>query len=419
MCLRQTFREPFGDMEMDTFRSLLPSFPQLDSLNLSGYGEPFLNPHLIDMILLARKWLPPLSRIELTSNGTILDHNLARDVIKAGLDSITISVDSLDPAQFQTIRQGADFEAVKKCLETLLELRKKAKKGSFRVGIAVVAMKRNIQELPRLVQFASDLNLDAVWINNLLPPSEDLSREVIYSSHSDEILTLFGSVKEKFYKRGVDPGTFPRLVQRFISLSPSCGLTLSKNLSAIEEELLEIFREAVLKGLSAGAEFNMIQLLENEKGKLDDYQEIFKECKKIATFCNLELHLPLLIPRTRRECSFINNESCFITWDGWVRPCYQCSHEYICFHHGRRKRAKSINFGRVPNEDLKVIWESKPYRKFRQIVEEFPFPACSDCGVVSSCGLISPNSEFFYDCLLYEQPCGDCLWSQGILQCPS
>jgi putative metalloenzyme radical SAM/SPASM domain maturase len=404
---------------MDTFRSLLPSFPQLDSLNLSGYGEPFLNPHLIDMILLARKWLAPLSRIELTSNGTILDHNLARDVIKAGLDSITISIDSLDPAQFQAIRQGADLNMVTRCLEKLLELRKKVEGKSFLVSISVVAMERNIQELPPLVQFAADLHVDEIWINNVLPPTEEIAREVLYDSHSDEVLELFGRVKEKFYQLGVDPKSFPRLVQRFISLSPSSGLTLSRNLTDREEELLEIYHEAVLKGLSAGAEFNLIQLLGKEEDKLDDYHRIFKECERIAALSNLELHLPLLIPRTRRECSFIKNENCFITWDGWVRPCYQCSHDYICFHHGRRKRATSISFGRVPEEELERIWESEPYQKLRKVVEEFPFPACSDCGVVSSCGLISPDSEFFYDCFSYEYPCGDCLWSQGILQCPS
>jgi putative metalloenzyme radical SAM/SPASM domain maturase len=419
MCLRQSWKEPFGDMEMENFQRLLPSFPQLGSLNLSGYGEPFLNPHLIDMILQARKCLPSSARIELTSNGTLLFGNLVRDVIKAGLDSVTISIDSLDRNQFQTIRQGGDLHTVIKCLETLLRVREKVKERPFLVNIAVVAMERNLHELPHLVRFAVDLHLNGVWINNVLPPTEDIAREVLYSPNSDEVLELFGSVKEKFYKLGVDPQTFPRLVQRFISLSPSSGLTLSRNLNDREKELLEIYHEAVLKGLSAGAEFNLVNLLKKDKGNRDEYLDIFSECEIIAISSNLELYLPSLIPRTRRECSFIKNENCFITWDGWVRPCYQCSHEYICFHHGRRKRAKSISFGKVPENSLDNIWKSEPYRKFRQIVEEFSFPDCTDCGVANSCGLISPDLEFFYDCFGYEYPCGDCLWSQGILQCPS
>jgi len=419
MCLQQSWREPFGDMDIDTFRSLLPLFPALDSLNLSGYGEPFLHPHLTDIIGLARKWLPTTAKIELTTNGTLIDRSTARAIMKAGLDSITLSIDSLDHEQFQSIRKDADLDSVTGALEILLGEREKANGRPFHVGVSVVAMERNFRELPHLVRSFAGLGVDGIWINNVLPPSEEIAREVLHESHSDLVLSSFASVKEKFYESGVNPRTFPLLVQRAVALNPYYGLTVSRNLSKEEKGLLEFYQRAVSEVISAGADFSILRLLEKDGSRYAEYLSVFEECSMTAALCNVELHLPLLIPKTRRECAFIRGESCFVTWDGWVRPCYQCSHDYTCFHHGRKKKVESISFGKVPDETLETIWESYPYQNFRKTVKEFPFPPCGDCGVVNSCGLISHNSDFYYDCFANEQPCGDCLWSQGILQCPS
>lgn len=56
-----------------------------------------------------------------------------------------------------------------------------------------------------------------------------------------------------------------------------------------------------------------------------------------------------------------------------MRPCYQLSHDYTCFHYGRQKRVKSISFGKVQEKDLITIWDSDSYRTFRELVEKFPF----------------------------------------------
>ncbi|MEW6442376.1 MAG: hypothetical protein AB1640_15675 [bacterium] len=55
---------------------------------------------------------------------------------------------------------------------------------------------------------------------------------------------------------------------------------------------------------------------------------------------------------------------------------------------------------------------------FRTKVVEFPFSPCGDCGLADGCGYIAPDRDFLCDCSMCEQPCGDCMWSRGILQCP-
>ncbi|MFH0813732.1 MAG: radical SAM protein [Pseudomonadota bacterium] len=416
MCLRQTWQEATGDMSMETFKGLIPAFFRLDSINLSGYGEPFLNPQLIDMILLAKEHGSPFGRVELTTNGTLIDRRIAQEVINAGLDSISLSLDSLDLKKFSGIREKRDLESVLESLETFRGIRKNAQKP-FKIALSFVAMKRNIEELPRLVHFAADRGVDAVWVNNVLPPTEDIARDVLYDSFSDEVLTLFARVRDRYNELEVAPRRFPLLVQK-LYYSIFNGFSLTESLSSEEIQALRVSKTAVSEAIAAGGDFSMIQLLERKEDHDKDYWRIFEESKNIAVARNVELHLPLIVPRTRRECNFIKNETCFITWDGWVRPCNQLSHNIICFHYGRRKRVESVGFGKVPNGDLWAIWESEPYRTFRETVGEFPFSPCGDCSVAKGCDLISPDSPFLFDCYANEQPCGDCLWSRGILQCP-
>jgi len=352
----------------------------------------------------------------LTSNGTLIDQSIAEEVLKAGLDGIALSLDSLEADEFQAIRGGTPLKMVTECLESFVTIKEKLKKDSFQIGISFVAMERNIRELPRLIQFATDHEVNSIWVNNLLPPTELIAKEILYDSHSQEVLELLTRAKERLKEMGVNPSIFRLLAVRLSTKRFRWGVS---NPSPEEELALQCVQEVSSEEVSMGGILSsMLQVLTRDGTKFYDYLKIFEECQEVAASRNLALHLPLIIPQAKRECNFIKNQACFITWDGWVRPCNQLSHEYSCFHYGRPKRVKSISFGKVPEEDLEAIWNSQRYRIFRRNVEEFPFSPCGDCGLSDGCGYLSPDANFFCDCNMYEQPCGDCLWSRGILNCP-
>ena len=54
MCVRAAWSDSMGNMSLETYHRLLPTFPRLNSIALSGYGEPLLNSHLVEMIKLAK-----------------------------------------------------------------------------------------------------------------------------------------------------------------------------------------------------------------------------------------------------------------------------------------------------------------------------------------------------------------------------
>ena len=112
MCMRKVFRETTGDMSMETYRALLPVFPEIGSVNIIGIGEPLLNEKLIEMVQLGKKHLPAHGFFSLTTNGTLIDHQLATQLVSTRLDSIVISMDGATPETFAEIRNGATLEGV-------------------------------------------------------------------------------------------------------------------------------------------------------------------------------------------------------------------------------------------------------------------------------------------------------------------
>ncbi|MEM9693646.1 MAG: radical SAM protein, partial [Myxococcota bacterium] len=73
----------------------------VDRLRITG-GEPLLRRDLPKLVRRLRCDVPALREIALTTNGILLDQ-FARPLREAGLDRITVSLDTLDPVRFQAL----------------------------------------------------------------------------------------------------------------------------------------------------------------------------------------------------------------------------------------------------------------------------------------------------------------------------
>lgn len=86
---------PEADMGMEVFRALVPVMGGLERMMLNGVGEPLLNPHLPEMVRLARRHMPAEASIGFQSNGLLLTQELADELLRAGLDRVCLSVDTV------------------------------------------------------------------------------------------------------------------------------------------------------------------------------------------------------------------------------------------------------------------------------------------------------------------------------------
>ena len=124
--------------------------------------EPTINRELGAYMLSARELVDPPGQLGIQSNGTLLHrHDFAR-FRAAGLNTFSLSIDSLRPATMDKLRDGTDVEQVLANLDAL----ERAIPG-LAILFSVVVSKDNYAEVPELVDFAIQRGVKEVWLREL------------------------------------------------------------------------------------------------------------------------------------------------------------------------------------------------------------------------------------------------------------
>lgn len=428
MCMRKVWKEDSGGMTLETYKALLPAFSKIEAINLIGIGEPLLNENIIEMIRLGKAHLSSNGIFSLTTNATPIDKRMAKQLVSAGLDDIVISIDGATPDTFSEIRKDASLGEVLRNIERLNKAKEELSSQLPRTWFEFVAMKRNIAELPQLVDLAAECRASSIIVTHLLPHTKGMNEQSLYDCNSDRAIELFNAAKAEAKRRNIDlvldtldvenyaNALFgvPPLKDKLRSANP-----VRANVRGYDESMGQKFQlldEIVAKARGQNVLMNFKNLMARDGTSLDHVTGIFAQASERAQKHNIALDLPLLIPKTRRECGFIKDRSSFISWDGFVRPCNNLYHSYMCYVNNREKSITSVSFGNVLQQDFREIWSSRDYRSFRRQVDRFDFAPCGDCPHAEGCfALLAP--VFRKDCYEYTLPCGDCPWARGILKC--
>lgn len=149
-------------------------------------GEPTLYRELPDLISHTKN-INPKIRTAVTSNGRLLS-KLAPILSVAGLDSINISLDTVNPQKFKKIT-GVD------CFDKVIKGIKKAKEHIEDVKLNCVVIKGiNDDEYTEMVDFANDLKVDIRFIE-YMPARHNAKTDRGYLSGKDTM----DSIDHKFY----------------------------------------------------------------------------------------------------------------------------------------------------------------------------------------------------------------------------
>ena len=182
MCVRRAWSEPIGSMSLETFRALIEQLREFSSpptVHFSGYGEPMFHPAFVEMVSLAKAIG---ARMEVTTNGMLLTPDKAAALIELDLDRLVVSIDGVTPQRYGDIRVDGSFEQVIANLLHLrrLKLQKKGRHGNPEIGIAFVAMKRNVADLPELPRLATRVGASLILVSNVIPHTPEMEREILY-----------------------------------------------------------------------------------------------------------------------------------------------------------------------------------------------------------------------------------------------
>ena len=111
-----------GHMDFGLYEHLVDQFAEggLFALSLNREGDPLLHPRIVDMVALAKRRGIP--RVDFITNGILLTEEMSTRLLDAGLDRITVSVDSPYADRFAALRPGADLRQIRRNVETFHRL---------------------------------------------------------------------------------------------------------------------------------------------------------------------------------------------------------------------------------------------------------------------------------------------------------
>ena len=174
-------------LSKENFIKLIGEMAFIKTINFTGIGESLLNKNLSGLIKIAKnKKIQTL----LITNGQLLNKKTVEDLLKSGLDKISISVESGKVDYYEKIRMGAKFEILK---NNIILPEKAIKKNNSNLQVIINAMLlpetlKDISHLVKLIDLASLCKVNLITM------------QFPHNIHDFGIQNYFGKDKEKLRK---------------------------------------------------------------------------------------------------------------------------------------------------------------------------------------------------------------------------
>jgi MoaA/NifB/PqqE/SkfB family radical SAM enzyme len=316
-CIRNVWDEPPGVMSAATFARLMEGVREVSpppTVFFGGFGEPFAHPDLLAMLASAKSAGCP---VELITNGTHLDDETRRALVRIGLDRLWVSIDGATPESYADVRLWDALPQVIDDLARLRELRMATRPAVPRLGIAFVAMRRNIADLPAVIRIGQRLGADRFSVSNVLPHTAEMRDQVLYGRSIDGVRAGDG-----------EP-------------SPWAPVVSLPRMDADEAILTTLARvEVVRSGRSAAGR--------DDGGRAG-------------------------------ACPFVERGSVSVRWDGAVSPCLPLLHTHRSYLDFRPRTNHAFAVANVNDRGLLEAWTDAAYVALRERLVTFDFAPCTVC----------------------------------------
>jgi AdoMet-dependent heme synthase len=153
-------------------------------------GEPLLRPDILDI---ARRGTALGLRMVMAPNGTLLTLERAGDLLAAGIQRISVSLDGATPATHDA------FRAVPGAYEGALRGIEAARQAGLAFQINTTVTQRNLQELPSILELAVRLGAVAHHIFLLVPTGrgKEMAHQAISPEEYESTLHWFYDQRER------------------------------------------------------------------------------------------------------------------------------------------------------------------------------------------------------------------------------
>lgn len=182
------------DMPLELYRKISEYFPLADAVHLQGWGEPLVHPDFLSLLDIARK---KAKKVSFTTNGLLLYQDIARKIIEMGVSFVGFSIAGVNPKTHRHLRVNEDLDLIFRNISYLRDLKKEMGRKNPRIHISYMITVENFQELPELVDKASELGVSEIVSNNLdYLPSGELRELPLFLRSKEEKDGYFEYMKE-------------------------------------------------------------------------------------------------------------------------------------------------------------------------------------------------------------------------------
>ncbi len=227
-CFRNAWDQPIGRMTEETFENILNGLKQMDPIPdvyFGGIGEPLFHQKTVEWI---RRVKELGVKVELITNGTILTEKKCQELIDAGLDTLWVSLDGATPEGFADVRLGAELPLILENLRRLFKMRGGGHFPKPEIGVAFVAMKRNINDLPKIIKLGHTFGARYFSVSNVQPATPEMQEDRLYTRTMRNIAYMPSPVLPKLSlpKMDFDEDTMEALAEAFNS---GCNVSFAGN----------------------------------------------------------------------------------------------------------------------------------------------------------------------------------------------
>ena len=184
-------------LEPAIIEKLLPVIENVRHVHITGLGEPFLNPHLLDYLKLLRE---KNKSYYINTNGSLIQESHL-EVMANSRCELSISIDAGDRRTYQKVRHPAKWDVVMATLSRVQEMKAGLANAYPRVYATVTINMLNLESLVKLPALCRAKCIEAVRLSwTILPKS--YARYCVFD-HQEKATRIIRSVVKKLNDMGV------------------------------------------------------------------------------------------------------------------------------------------------------------------------------------------------------------------------
>lgn len=178
----------------------LSSMGGLRQVKLVGGGEPFMHPNILEIV----EYIKGKDRnieIDINTNFSLVDKEIAGRILGLGIDSLTVSIWAGTPEAYAAVHPNqteATFYKIKDTLELIFEQKKKLNCSHPRIIIHNVIFNSNYKDLEQMLKLGLDIGADSIQFVPMDPVKGKTESLLLNEQEKKELLNRLYIIKEHY-----------------------------------------------------------------------------------------------------------------------------------------------------------------------------------------------------------------------------